>query len=163
MQTIDTSERLPTCLQARSLLTAHEDFTTLLFKSPCEIQRPGFVFSTLKKHLPDATVEEVKRMSLTADNCGAVFDVPSKLVKVGCPRQPPPSLQLAAESAQRRPAQARLGHTPAAAPPQSWQGQELCHALSRSAAVDYGHIRNSQVHPHAGICGCYEGPSRGCH
>ena len=71
-------------LQARSLLTAHEDFTTLLFKSPEEIQRPGFVFSTLKKHLPDATVEEVKRMSLTADNRSAVFDVPSKLAKVSC-------------------------------------------------------------------------------
>ena len=70
-------------LQARSLLTAHEDFTTLMFTSPTEIQRPGLVFSFLKKYVPsEATVEEVKRMSLTADGKSAVFDVPSKLAQV---------------------------------------------------------------------------------
>ena len=40
------------CLQARSLLTAHEDFTTLQFHAGVEIQRPGFVFSALKQRLP---------------------------------------------------------------------------------------------------------------
>ena len=70
-------------MQARSLLTAHEDFTTLMFTSPTEIQRPGLVFSFLKKHMPsEETVEEVKRMSLTADGKSAVFDVPSKLAQV---------------------------------------------------------------------------------
>lgn len=70
-------------LQARSLLTAHEDFTTLMFTSPTEIQRPGLVFTFLKKYMPsEATVEEVKRMSLTADGKSAVFDVPSKLAQV---------------------------------------------------------------------------------
>ena len=70
-------------VQARSLLTAHEDFTTLMFTSPTEIQRPGLVFSFLKKHMPsEDTVEEVKRMSLTADGKSAVFDVPSKLAQV---------------------------------------------------------------------------------
>lgn len=70
-------------MQARSLLTAHEDFTTLMFTSPTEIQRPGLVFSFLKKHMPsEDTVEEVKRMSLTADGKSAVFDVPSKLAQV---------------------------------------------------------------------------------
>lgn len=69
--------------QARSLLTAHEDFTTLMFTSPTEIQRPGLVFTFLKKYMPsEATVEEVKRMSLTADGKSAVFDVPSKLAQV---------------------------------------------------------------------------------
>jgi len=72
-------------VQARSLLTAHEDFTTLMFTSPTEIQRPGLVFSFLKKHMPsEDTVEEVKRMSLTADGKSAVFDVPSKLAQVAC-------------------------------------------------------------------------------
>ena len=72
-------------LQARSLLTAHEDFTTLMFTSPTEIQRPGLVFTFLKKYMPsEATVEEVKRMSLTADGKSAVFDVPSKLAQVRC-------------------------------------------------------------------------------
>lgn len=71
--------------QARSLLTAHEDFTTLMFTSPTEIQRPGLVFTFLKKYMPsEATVEEVKRMSLTADGKSAVFDVPSKLAQVRC-------------------------------------------------------------------------------
>ena len=72
-------------VQARSLLTAHEDFTTLMFTSPTEIQRPGLVFSFLKKYMPsEDTVEEVKRMSLTSDGRSAVFDVPSKLAQVGC-------------------------------------------------------------------------------
>lgn len=66
-------------------MTAHEDFTTLMFTSPTEIQRPGLVFSFLKKHMPsEDTVEEVKRMSLTADGKSAVFDVPSKLAQVPC-------------------------------------------------------------------------------
>ena len=72
-------------LQARSLLTAHEEFTTLMFTSPTEILRPGLVFTFLKKYIPsEATVEEVKRMSLTADGKSAVFDVPSKLAQVCC-------------------------------------------------------------------------------
>lgn len=54
-----------------------------MFTSPTEIQRPGLVFTFLKKYMPsEATVEEVKRMSLTADGKSAVFDVPSKLAQV---------------------------------------------------------------------------------
>jgi hypothetical protein len=87
--TLSLSERYyqycDVAVQARSLLTAHEDFTTLMFTSPTEIQRPGLVFSFLKKHMPsEDTVEEVKRMSLTADGKSAVFDVPSKLAQVDC-------------------------------------------------------------------------------
>ena len=69
-------------VQARSLLTAHEDFTTLQFHSDAEISRPGYVFTHLKRHLPDEVVEEVKRLSLTADGRSAIFDVPSQHVKV---------------------------------------------------------------------------------
>lgn len=69
---------------------------TLQFHAGTEIQRPGFVFSSLKRHLPDALVEEIKRMSLTADGRSAVFDVPTQHVKARspglscfCPRSPP--------------------------------------------------------------------------
>ena len=70
------------CLQARSLLTAHEDFTTLQFHAGTEIQRPGFVFSALKQRLEEAKVEEIKRICLTVDQKSAIFDVPSQYVKV---------------------------------------------------------------------------------
>lgn len=58
---------------------------TLQFHAGTEIQRPGFVFSSLKRHLPDALVEEIKRMSLTADGRSAVFDVPTQHVKARSP------------------------------------------------------------------------------
>ena len=76
------------CMQARSLLTAHEDFTTLHFHAGTEIQRPGFVFSALKQRLPDAKVEEIKRICLTVDQKSAIFDVPSEHVKVRCSVSP---------------------------------------------------------------------------
>lgn len=42
------------------------------------------VFGFLRKHIhEEETVNEVKRMTLTADGQGAVFDVPTKLAKVG--------------------------------------------------------------------------------
>jgi ATP-dependent RNA helicase DDX21 len=67
-------------MRPRSLLTAHEDYVTLQFISPYDVEKPGFVFSFLKRQIgDDATVEEVKRMTLTADGKGAVFDVPFKL------------------------------------------------------------------------------------
>ena len=50
------------CVQARSLLTAHEDFTTLKFCSGgAALDRPGFVFGFLRRQgLADADVEEVR-------------------------------------------------------------------------------------------------------
>ena len=67
-----THVQLPACpwlyvrssfVQARSLLTAHEDFTTLQFCSGgAALDRPGFVFGFLRRRgLPDADVEEVRR------------------------------------------------------------------------------------------------------
>ncbi len=78
-------------MQARSLLTAHEDFTTLQFHAGTEIQRPGFVFSALKQRLDEAKVEEIKRICLTVDQKCAIFDVPSEHVKVR-PALPSPVL-----------------------------------------------------------------------
>ena len=88
-----SSTRSDSCLlglQARSLLTSHEDYTTLMYHSGSEIQKPGAVFAFLKRSLPDGVVEEVQRMTLTTDGRCAVFDVPSKRVQVaiqtlGCP------------------------------------------------------------------------------
>ena len=70
-------------VQARSLLTAHEGFTSLLFTHTAAIQRPGFVFGFLKSRgIPEDTVEQVKRMTVAEDEHLALFDVPSDLVPV---------------------------------------------------------------------------------
>ncbi|WIA11486.1 hypothetical protein OEZ85_011599 [Tetradesmus obliquus] len=69
-----------TGMKARSLLTAHDDVTTLHFKAEWEVQKPGYVFSFLRRRLPEPLVEEVRRMTLTKDGMGAVFDVPSQHV-----------------------------------------------------------------------------------
>ena len=50
-----------TVIRSRSLLTAHEDFTTLQFVGDVELDRPGFVFGFLRrKGVPETTVEEVR-------------------------------------------------------------------------------------------------------
>ncbi|KAL4859742.1 DEAD-box ATP-dependent RNA helicase 7 [Chlorella vulgaris] len=67
-------------MKPRSLLTAHEDYTTLQFVSPYTVEKGGQVFGFLRKHIHDEdTVEEVKRVTITADGMGAVFDVPTTL------------------------------------------------------------------------------------
>jgi GUCT (NUC152) domain len=75
--------------QARSLLTAHEDYTTLEYRHPTEIQKPGLVYAYLHQKLPQDSVERVARLALTKDCHGAVFDVPSELVKVCTTPFPP--------------------------------------------------------------------------
>ena len=69
-------------VQARSLLTAHEDYTTLQFHAGQEIQRPGFVFTSLRRHLSDEVVEQIKGITLTTDGKSAIFDVPSGIAQV---------------------------------------------------------------------------------
>jgi ATP-dependent RNA helicase DDX21 len=67
-------------IKPRSLLCAHEDFVTLQLVSPYAVDKSGFVFSFLRRRITDEdTVNEVKRMTLTTDGKGAVFDVPHKL------------------------------------------------------------------------------------
>ena len=46
-----------------------------------ELGRPGMVFAFLKRHISEATVEEISRMTLTTDGRSAVFDVPTDKVK----------------------------------------------------------------------------------
>jgi ATP-dependent RNA helicase DDX21 len=67
----------------RSLMTASDDHTTLQFVSTAPVDKPGFVFGFLRRHMDEAVVNEVKRMTLTADGKGAVFDVPTQHAKVG--------------------------------------------------------------------------------
>eukprot|EP01026_Neomeris_dumetosa_P047663 TRINITY_DN409_c0_g1_i12.p1 TRINITY_DN409_c0_g1~~TRINITY_DN409_c0_g1_i12.p1 ORF type:complete len:525 (+),score=92.69 TRINITY_DN409_c0_g1_i12:58-1632(+) len=68
------------CVKSRSLLAGYEDYVTLEFKSQWPFERAGFVFSFLRKHIDEESVEELKRMSLTEDGQGAVFDVPAQKV-----------------------------------------------------------------------------------
>ena len=42
---------------------------------------PSYVFSYLRRMLPEETVNEVRRMSLLLDGTGAVFDVPVERVE----------------------------------------------------------------------------------
>ncbi|KAL6780947.1 hypothetical protein ACKKBG_A09135 [Auxenochlorella protothecoides x Auxenochlorella symbiontica] len=70
-----------TALRPRSLITAHEDYTTLRLAAAFPVDKPGQVFGVLRKALPEASVEEVKSMTLTSDGKGAVFDVPAALVQ----------------------------------------------------------------------------------
>lgn len=39
-----------------------------------------YAFNCLRKYLPEETINEVRRMNLTVDGMGAVFDVPSRTV-----------------------------------------------------------------------------------
>ncbi|EFJ43297.1 hypothetical protein VOLCADRAFT_66087 [Volvox carteri f. nagariensis] len=68
-------------MKARSLLTAHDDCTTLLFT--CEdhtIESPSSVSVCLCFSVV-CNPQQVKRMTVTADSKGAVFDVPSELAQ----------------------------------------------------------------------------------
>lgn len=74
-------------------MTSHEDYTTLMFHNGSEIQKPGLVWAFLKRRLPEDVVEEVKSLTLTADNQNAVFDVPSKRASVSSPSSEPNALK----------------------------------------------------------------------
>ena len=67
-------------MKQRSLLTAHDDYLTLQFENHFAFDKAGFVFGFLRRRIGDEDkVNEIKRMSLTQDGMGAVFDVPSHL------------------------------------------------------------------------------------
>ncbi|KAI8107789.1 hypothetical protein M9435_002817 [Picochlorum sp. BPE23] len=67
-------------MKERSLLTAHDDCVTLQFQNHFAFDKAGFVFGFLRRRIEDENkVNEVKRMTLTEDGMGAVFDVPTHL------------------------------------------------------------------------------------
>ena len=64
---------------ARSLVTGSEGFATFVLRGAggAPIAAMGAVWAALKAALPDALVEDFRSMTLTADGCAAVFDVPA--------------------------------------------------------------------------------------
>jgi ATP-dependent RNA helicase DDX21 len=68
-------------LKRRSLLTSHDDATTLMLKANTSMYSPTYAFNCLRKYLPEESVNEVRRMNLTVDGTGAVFDIPSRSVE----------------------------------------------------------------------------------
>ena len=71
------------CLQARSLLTAHVGLHDAAV--PCGRGDPAAGLRILGAEaaaIPEAKVEEIKRICLTVDQKAAIFDVPSEYVEV---------------------------------------------------------------------------------
>jgi ATP-dependent RNA helicase DDX21 len=68
-------------MKKRSLFTSQEDATTLWLRAGEVIYSPTYAFNCLRKFLSEEAIGEVKRMQLTADGKGAVFDVKSNLVE----------------------------------------------------------------------------------
>ncbi len=64
-------------IKPRSLLSSMEDWVTLQYTTKWEVAKPGYVYHWLKKKLPEEDVELIKRVQITADGKGAVFDVPA--------------------------------------------------------------------------------------
>lgn len=67
---------------SRSLLSAMEGFTTLMFQIDREIQHPGYVRSIIKREFPELGYEDCRAWRMTSDYCGVVFDVVSSKVEV---------------------------------------------------------------------------------
>ncbi|CAG9461206.1 unnamed protein product [Pedinophyceae sp. YPF-701] len=69
-----------TAMKRRSLLTSADEYTTVQFRSKFVMERPGACFGFLRRRLGEEFGEkmcsQIKRMMLTKDGTGAVFDVP---------------------------------------------------------------------------------------
>ncbi|XP_074319623.1 DEAD-box ATP-dependent RNA helicase 7-like [Silene latifolia] len=63
-------------IKERSLLTGMEGFVTVHLEAGRPIYTPTFAFGMLRKVLPEDKVESVQGLGITADQTGAVFDVP---------------------------------------------------------------------------------------
>ncbi|CAH9121658.1 unnamed protein product [Cuscuta epithymum] len=61
-------------MKRRSLLTSMENYVTLHLVSGGPVYSPSFVYSSLKRFLPEVIVESIKGLTLTVEG-GAVFDV----------------------------------------------------------------------------------------
>lgn len=67
-------------LRRRSLITGQDNFGTMMLQIGKPMYSASFAFNSLRKVLSEEAVGKVKGMSLTKDNLGAVFDVPSEMV-----------------------------------------------------------------------------------
>lgn len=70
-----------TDVKKRSLLTSHSDFITVKLQSGKPFYTPTYAFNSLRRLVPEDVVEKVKGMTITIDGLGAVFDVPTDLLK----------------------------------------------------------------------------------
>ena len=69
-------------MQHTSLLSGHPDCVTMQFSSAAgTIRTPSYVWSWLKRMLSEEDVEEVRRVTLSADNMLAIFDVAPKVAQ----------------------------------------------------------------------------------
>ncbi|KAL9237254.1 hypothetical protein vseg_011827 [Gypsophila vaccaria] len=65
-------------IKERSLLTSMEGYVTVLLESGKPMYSPTFVCTILRRFLPENNVESIKGIAITADQNGAVFDVPAE-------------------------------------------------------------------------------------
>lgn len=68
-------------MRSRSLLSNSDDFVTCQFQADQPIMSTGYVWTALRNVLPQEVTDDIRGMQLTADDMGAVFDVPSKYMK----------------------------------------------------------------------------------
>lgn len=69
-----------TQLRRRSLITGQDTSATMMLQIGKPMYTATFAFNALRKVLSEDVVGKVKGMSLTKDNLGAVFDIPTELV-----------------------------------------------------------------------------------
>lgn len=65
-----------TDIKERSLLSGMEGYVTLHLEAGRPIYTPSFAFNVLRRFLPEEKVESVQGVAITADQNGAVFDIP---------------------------------------------------------------------------------------
>nr|XP_043632511.1 DEAD-box ATP-dependent RNA helicase 7-like [Erigeron canadensis] len=63
-------------IKKRSLLSSMENFVTLHLDAGRPCYTPSFAYGVLRRFLPEEKVESIQGLALTADQRGAVFDVP---------------------------------------------------------------------------------------
>ncbi|CAI7890064.1 unnamed protein product [Closterium sp. NIES-53] len=65
-------------LKVRSLLLSQQDQVTLLLRCSSSFYSPSYVLRFFEQHLTPDQTRAINGITLTADGCGAVFDVPVK-------------------------------------------------------------------------------------
>ncbi len=65
-------------LESRSLLTGQEKYVTFVMKFETTFNAVSFVWSILRRALPEAINNSIKGMRMFKDQTGVVFDVPDE-------------------------------------------------------------------------------------
>lgn len=68
-------------LESRSLLTGQEKFVTFDMKFDTAFNTVSFVWSILRRALPEAMTQGIKGMRMFKDQTGVVFDVPDDQIQ----------------------------------------------------------------------------------